>query len=210
MEKENDVEKNKKNTKERILDASIELFSEHGISAVSIRDITKKVGINESSLYNHYKNKSEILDVIIDKFRQDFGRAFSKNAGDLDSRLEGIGPEVFLQHHVLNLRDRMTPAVFKIWKIIYMEIFRDKRVRDFFVNEALKVSSEFYEKVFGIMAERGLIKARDPKLLADEFNYAFMGLQIENMLLKTDSEDITENVKRIFAHIGFLCSAADR
>ena len=200
--------KGRRNTKEEILNTSIELFSEYGISAVSIRDITKRVGINESSLYNHYKNKDEILKVIIGKFRHDFGRAFSADAGDLRSRMEGIGPEVFFQHHVLDLRDRMSPTVQKIWKIIYLEMFRDKRVRDFFVNEALKVSSSFYEKVFEIMAEKGLIKAGDARLLADEFNFGFMAMQIENMLLKTDNRDIDENVKRLFAHIRFICAAA--
>ena len=50
-------------TKERILDVSLELFSQRGYSAVSIRDICKGVGIKESSVYYHFENKQNIFDV---------------------------------------------------------------------------------------------------------------------------------------------------
>jgi AcrR family transcriptional regulator len=45
--------------KNKIIEVSIELFSEKGYNAFSIRDITKKVGIKESSLYNHFHSKQE-------------------------------------------------------------------------------------------------------------------------------------------------------
>lgn len=38
-------------TKQRILDVSLELFSQNGFSAVSIRDICRQVQIKESSVY---------------------------------------------------------------------------------------------------------------------------------------------------------------
>ena len=55
-------------TKERILDVSLELFSQRGYSAVSIRDICKCVGIKESSVYYHFENKQNIFDVLLDRF----------------------------------------------------------------------------------------------------------------------------------------------
>jgi len=50
-----------KSTKELILKASMELFSEYGYKAASVRKIAAKVGIRESALYNHFTNKEEIL-----------------------------------------------------------------------------------------------------------------------------------------------------
>ena len=47
------------NTKERIFDVSVDLFSMYGYDGVSIRQIAYEVGIKESSIYNHYKNISE-------------------------------------------------------------------------------------------------------------------------------------------------------
>ena len=55
-------------TKDKILDASIDLFSEHGYDGVSIRRIAGEVGIRESSIYNHYPNKQSILKAILDYY----------------------------------------------------------------------------------------------------------------------------------------------
>ena len=55
----------KKNTKEKIFDVSIDLFSQHGYDGVSIRQIAKEVGIKESSIYNHYQSKESILESIL-------------------------------------------------------------------------------------------------------------------------------------------------
>ena len=53
-------------TKEKILKEALFLFSDRGFHAVSVRDIAKAVGIKESSLYNHFKNKQDIFDSIVD------------------------------------------------------------------------------------------------------------------------------------------------
>lgn len=53
------------NTKERILYISLELFAQKGFSGVSVRDIASEVGVRESALYKHFKNKQDILDSIM-------------------------------------------------------------------------------------------------------------------------------------------------
>ena len=58
----------RKNTKEKIFDVSIDLFSQNGYDGVSIRQIAqiaKEVGIKESSIYNHYQSKESILESIL-------------------------------------------------------------------------------------------------------------------------------------------------
>lgn len=55
-------------TKQQILDAALELFSQYGFSAVSIRDICGKVGIKCSSVYYHFRNKQAILEELTSRF----------------------------------------------------------------------------------------------------------------------------------------------
>ena len=55
-------------TKERILDISLQLFSQYGFSAVSIRDICGQVHIKESSVYYHFTNKRAILEELGNRF----------------------------------------------------------------------------------------------------------------------------------------------
>ncbi|ASA22489.1 TetR/AcrR family transcriptional regulator [Paenibacillus donghaensis] len=59
---------NKQDTKNRILEVSLDLFSRRGYSSVSIRDICGEVGIKESTVYYHFKNKQDIFDVLCESF----------------------------------------------------------------------------------------------------------------------------------------------
>ena len=56
------------NTKERIIEKSLTLFSKRGYNAVTVRDIASAVGIKASSLYNHFENKQNIFNTIVDKY----------------------------------------------------------------------------------------------------------------------------------------------
>lgn len=193
----------RKNTKEKILEAAIELFSERGVSAVSVRDITKAVGIKESALYNHYKSKDALLDDILEKFMNEFGkRTFSEDK--IESQLNELGPELFLNNCILDLREKLTPTVQKMWKIVYMEQFRDQRARNFVIHEIMNRPAAFYEKAFRLMLEKEMIRPLDPKLLSDEHSYALLSMSYEHMLLRTDGKDTLPVIKKMFAHCKFF------
>ena len=53
------------NTKQEILEASLDLFSIKGFEATSISQIANAVGIRKASLYSHFENKQAILDALI-------------------------------------------------------------------------------------------------------------------------------------------------
>ncbi len=65
------------NTKKRILDEALTLFSEKGYANVFVADIAEAVGIKAPSLYKHYKSKigvsQELSDMIVDKLKQEKG-----------------------------------------------------------------------------------------------------------------------------------------
>ena len=54
------------NTKERILKKATDLFYDHGFVKASIRDIVRAVGVTNSTVYIHFRNKDEILYSIIE------------------------------------------------------------------------------------------------------------------------------------------------
>ena len=53
------------NTKQEILEASLELFSVQGFEATSVSQIADAVGIRKASLYSHFENKQAILDALV-------------------------------------------------------------------------------------------------------------------------------------------------
>ena len=64
------MENKEKNTKERILEEALRLFSQSGYMGTSMKDIASKLGVTKAALYKHYKSKQEILDRIIDKMNE--------------------------------------------------------------------------------------------------------------------------------------------
>jgi AcrR family transcriptional regulator len=60
-----------KNTKELLLRAAVDLFSQKGYLDTSIRDIATKAGISSSIIYHYFKDKEEMLFEIIRSTTED-------------------------------------------------------------------------------------------------------------------------------------------
>lgn len=56
--------------RERILDSALELFSEKGYAATTVRDIAGAVGVKAASLYNHFEGKQGIFDALIEREKE--------------------------------------------------------------------------------------------------------------------------------------------
>lgn len=54
-------------SRERIVDAATRLFAIHGFEAMTMRMLGEAVGLDNSSLYRHFKGKSEIANAVLDK-----------------------------------------------------------------------------------------------------------------------------------------------
>ena len=84
-----------RNTKEKIFDVSLELFSQKGFNNTSVRQIAREVGIKESSIYNHYPSKQAILDEILKTFQRGRTRVGSPSFSCLDCNIFSINNRNF-------------------------------------------------------------------------------------------------------------------
>ena len=53
-------------TKERVLRAAVGLADKGGIESLSMRKLAQELGVEAMSLYNHVRNKDDILDGVVD------------------------------------------------------------------------------------------------------------------------------------------------
>ena len=53
-------------TRNRIQQVAIELFTEHGYEATSLREIAEHLGVTKAALYYHFKSKDEIVQSLVD------------------------------------------------------------------------------------------------------------------------------------------------
>lgn len=52
-------------TRDRILDAALDLFIEQGYEKTSLREIAERVGVTKAALYYHFASKEEIIRTLV-------------------------------------------------------------------------------------------------------------------------------------------------
>jgi AcrR family transcriptional regulator len=63
------------NTRDRLIEAAVELFGANGFDGTSMRDLAAEVGIKAPALYNHFRSKEEIFVEAITVTLRDFQAA---------------------------------------------------------------------------------------------------------------------------------------
>jgi len=191
-------------TRVKIVEAATELFSLNGYTGVSIRDITKAVGIKESSLYKHFKSKEELIETIYHNFRQTCGEILPPKE-HLQAVAETMDVKSFLTRGWMNFKRHIDdPVNQRIWRIMYIELFRHPLARDIYQNDIVNRTVDCLELVFAAMIEAGKLKPNSPRLLAVEYQYPVFAMITEYLLLllENKSTDIVE--ERISNHIAFF------
>jgi AcrR family transcriptional regulator len=59
-------------TRERVVDAALELMDAEGLEAVTMRAVARELGVEAMSLYNHVRDKEDLLDAVIERVMQGF------------------------------------------------------------------------------------------------------------------------------------------
>lgn len=150
-----------RDTREQIYLVALRLFSERGYNGVSVREITREVGIKESSLYNHFASKDAIIDAIYGTFR---GRLLSRvvTAEAVDATLDATSPADYFQAVFAAYAEAMTdPFAVMVWRILIAEQFRDPRAHALYNNDIRNKLNADTLLVLSRMLARGMIRSVD-------------------------------------------------
>lgn len=164
------------NTKKRIIEEALILFSEKGYSDVYVNDIAKAVGIKAPSLYKHFKNKQEIFHAILEELREDYTKQAANigihgNNANVDAGIYAdvteeafieMGKKLFL--YFLH-DDRM--RLFR--KLLTIEQFRDSELADLYSKQYYNDPLSYQGELFKIFISTGKFKRADPLVLALQF-----------------------------------------
>lgn len=166
------METREKNTKERILEEALKLFSQSGYMGTSMNDIAAELGVIKAALYKHYKSKQEILESIVERMNQmDAERAKKYEmpegnmaeviAGYKDTALDKI--KQYTKVQFLHWTEEEFPCRFR--KMLTLEQYRDPDMAELYQNYLAKGPVAYIEKIFA-----GLTKNdKDARQLALEF-----------------------------------------
>lgn len=164
-------------TKKRILDAALTLFSEKGYANVFVADIAQAVGIKAPSLYKHYKSKQDIFNAILNEMKSSYDKqaaSLDMNGNDAavdagifsavseDGLVEmGIGLFRFFLH------DGYTQ---KFRKMLTIEQFNNPELAELFTKQYIDGSLKYQSAMFAILCGNGVLKGADPYIMALQFH----------------------------------------
>ena len=164
------------NTKKRILDEALTLFSENGYGNVYVAQIAEAVGIKAPSLYKHYKSKQDIFNAILDEMKKSYDKQASMlniSGEDAVSDAEvysDIGEDELV---------RMATGLFlyflhdeyaqKFRKMLTIEQFRDSELAHLLTKEYADDPLSYQSAMFSMLCEKGVLRKYDPNVMALHF-----------------------------------------
>ena len=153
-----------KDTKERILETALEMFSQNGYNGTNIRELTAALGLVKSSIYKHFEDKEAIWNTLLDRmiayYDEHFGSA--ENLPPVPDSLEAL---VAMTMRMVDFTVHDEKIVMTR-KLLTIEQFRDERARALATKHFLTGLSEMFTHIFSGMMDRGLLRRDDPAMLA--------------------------------------------
>jgi|HubBroStandDraft_6_1064221.scaffolds.fasta_scaffold302217_2 AcrR family transcriptional regulator len=72
-------------TRSRILDAALDVFSEHGFEGSTLQQIADRLGVTKAALYYHFRSKDDILGALVAPASAGIQAILEAHAGTPDS-----------------------------------------------------------------------------------------------------------------------------
>ena len=194
------------NTKDRILIEALSLFSVQGFSGVSVRDISKAIGLRESAMYKHYKNKQNLFDTIIEvaskrinQLQNDLISKFGEEEEDENNfPIEKI-QDIYCKLFSFYLTDDILS---KFRRMMIIEQFKNIELNNKFNEMFIEKTLAYQSEVFRELINDGKINGTNPEIMAIHF-YSPIFMLLFRYDLKDDKVDealflIKEHIKEFF------------
>ena len=153
-----------KDTKERILTAALEMFSQKGYEGTNIRELSASLGLVKSGIYKHFESKEAIWNALLDRMIAYYGERFGSS--------EHLPPVPDSLEELITMTMRMVSftvhdeTVVKTRKMLTIEQFRDERARELATKYFLTGLKDMFAPLFAGMMDKGLLRRDDPAMLA--------------------------------------------
>ncbi len=162
------------NTKQKILNEALTLFSEKGYSSVYVGDIADAVGIKAPSLYKHYKNKQEIFDSCV--------KVFSERMEDIrtclrlpDTSKADINYQTANMETIIEIANSLfmfywqDDVAAKFRKMLMIERYHNPKLNELFEDLFINGAIRHEEKIFCDLIQAKIIKKENPHIIALRF-----------------------------------------
>ena len=160
-------------TKQKILDKALELFSAQGYDSVSVGQIAKAVGIKAPSLYNHFPSKQAIFDAIVAstaaQYEADTDQInihVQNAAQDIPAFTEITADALFEKVRQIFEYSLHDNTISRFRRMMTLEQFRSPELAALYSRRYVERVLAYHASIFRALIAAGEITAEDPNALA--------------------------------------------
>lgn len=122
---------------EKILNSSIELFSQYGFKTITMDDIARRAGISKKTLYQHFANKQEVVNESVTWYKHNTTQNCAAVLSEAENALEAM------------------VRILAFFDGLY------KRINPMAMFEMQRFFPEAYQKFRDLLIERDVVMIRD-------------------------------------------------
>lgn len=193
------------NTKQRIIENALILFSEKGYEAVTVANIAEAVGIKAPSLYKHFKSKQDIFESILVELQSRYEmQAGMLNIGGTDADKDAAN----YMNISLDALEDMVKGLFAFFlhdeytarfrKMMTIEQYKNSDIATLYSKQYFDDVIAYQEILFTNLMQQGLIKDGDARMVAFQFFTPILSLIA---LCDRQPERETEAYQYLDAHV---------
>ena len=160
-------------TKQRILEKALELFSSRGYDAVSVGEIAKAVGVKAPSLYNHYPSKQAIFDAIVEATAAQYEKDtdainihVQDAAQDIPVFTEITEDALFEKVRQIFSYSLHNETISRFRRMMTIEQFRSPELAALYSRRYVERITAYHAGIFRSLIAAGEIRGEDPETLA--------------------------------------------
>lgn len=204
-------------TKQKLYEVAKEVFYEKGYNNASLKEISFRADVKQSAFFYHYKDKSEIANLIYTRFGEKHGGMIND-----EIRKKGYDSNVIVytcvSTAVFFFNTLADPNLNRFWSEMYLNNmplnidFYQKRYRNMFIKRKLDPSSIDFNfflisstSMDGVLLQKYYNKefeATPEQIVRYKISTILWGLKYESQEIDTMLENIITIAKNITVHAG--------
>ena len=162
-------------TRSKIMESAIKLFSNRGYNAASVGDICAEAGVSKGAFYHHFKSKQALFLALLDSWLQTIDNA-------IEASRDKTAPETFMQlteafPYIFGTAGEGLPMFLEFW----LQASRDKKIWNASIAPYRR-----YHKYFTSLIKKGVDEGSfvevDPELASRMIVSTAMGLLLQSLL----------------------------
>ncbi len=183
--------------REKIIQESIRLIASKGFDGVSIRQITAAVGIKESSFYNHFVSKQDLLDEIFRLMHEDLSTHRPSK-----EKIEGLVSKMtlreFLAYRLKQFLGGWSNETARLlWYVVSQQQYKNKKAAALIVEESEK-SISMFETAFRLLMQAGKMKKGDPAYLAMLYGFSARAIHLDDTYRQFTNDQSGAEFQRMY------------